>query len=240
MKKVLKWPLIVAATMLGGIILWAIIYSMLGNDPTLFASHVNTYYLILVILIGLIFIPLLLKLYKSKKLLENQLPNILFIIIFGVCLSLFYNTLVFNLNKVFSFTNLYDGSTNIIYSLIATGLIGPILEELLFRGIVYNELKAIYPNMKSILLCSFIFALFHFTGVQMIYAFGLSFLLIYVYEKYKSIKAPIILHMTSNITTTLFLPFLIKDNFNVNISIMILSLIILVLIFYLKMYKKEK
>ena len=49
---------------------------------------------------------------------------------------------------------------------------------------MFNEFKKFNPQMKSILLTSFIFALLHTTILQVIYAFALSFMLIYVYQKF--------------------------------------------------------
>ena len=62
----------------------------------------------------------------------------------------------------------------------------------------------------------------------MIYALVLGFILIYVYEKSKNIKIPIILHITSNITTTLYVLLLNKGNLPIIIVLYILSLTILI------------
>ena len=57
-------------------------------------------------------------------------------------------------------------------------------------------------------------------------------------EILKNIKAPIILHMASNITTTLFLPILIQNNLIINYSIFLICLILLIMIKkYTKVFK---
>ena len=150
-------------------------------------------------------------------------------IILGTTLSIIYNFIIYNLNEVYSFTNLYSGSTNILIAIISTGIIGPIIEEYMIRGIMYNELKQKYSIMKSIVITTIIFSLLHFNLVQMIYALVLGFILIYMYEKTNNIKAPLILHMTSNIVTTIYC--LILNNFLISFIIYIISLIILILIF---------
>ena len=94
---------------------------------------------------------------------------------------------------------------------------------------MYNELKQKYSIMKSIVITTIIFSLLHFNLVQMIYALVLGFILIYMYEKTNNIKAPLILHMTSNIVTTIYC--LILNNFLISFIIYIISLIILILIF---------
>ena len=42
--------------------------------------------------------------------------------------------------------------------------------------------------MTSIILTSLIFALFHNNIIDMIYAFGVSFMFIYLYQKYREEK----------------------------------------------------
>ena len=51
------------------------------------------------------------------------------------------------------------------------GIMGPILEEYLFRGIVYNELKTFESKKNATILASLIFALVHTNYINMIYAF---------------------------------------------------------------------
>lgn len=226
MLKILKWPLSYIIIQFLLIILLYIIYFSLGNDINLFNQflHVNQIYL--VVTLALIFIPLLTYEYnKSKHNDFNGKVNKLWaLLISGIILSLFYNILAFYVNFLLK-TNLYDSNTKMITTLIATGFIGPIIEELLFRGVMYNEAKKRYPNTKAIWIVNICFALCHFNVLQMFYAFILGFILIYVYEKYKTIKAPIIVHMASNITTTCFLPLLIKNYFWVNYIIFIICIV---------------
>lgn len=156
------------------------------------------------ILISLIFIPLLIKEYKKFNIKKDKI-NIFYLIILGFSLSIFYNTIVFYLNNYFHFTNIYDNNSYIISTIICSGILGPIMEELMFRGIVYNNLKKIYNIRNSILILTLVFGLIHFNIIQIIYAIIIGFVLVYTYEKCNNIKAPIIIHMASNITSTLFI-----------------------------------
>ncbi|MCI5677433.1 MAG: type II CAAX endopeptidase family protein [Candidatus Faecisoma sp.] len=206
------------------VLIWALFY----NDLNTFNIFLNKYYIFLVLAVGLTFIPLLKKNYLNKDDKINK-KDIFLSIILGTTLSIIYNFIIYNLNEVYSFTNLYSGSTNILIAIISTGIIGPIIEEYMIRGIMYNELKQKYSIMKSIIITTIIFSLLHFNLVQMIYALVLGFILIYMYEKTNNIKAPLILHMTSNIVTTIYC--LILNNFLISFIIYIISLIILILIF---------
>ena len=206
------------------ILIWALFY----NDLNTFNIFLNKYYIFLVLAVGLTFIPLLKKNYLNKDDKINK-KDIFLSIILGTTLSIIYNFIIYNLNEVYSFTNLYSGSTNILIAIISTGIIGPIIEEYMIRGIMYNEFKQKYSTMKSIIITTIIFSLLHFNLVQMIYALVLGFILIYMYEKTNNIKTPLILHMTSNIVTTIYC--LILNNFLISFIIYIISLIILILIF---------
>lgn len=73
------------------------------------------------------------------------------------------------------------------------------LEELLFRGVTYRRLKSILPQKKyAAVISAALFGVFHGNFVQFIYAFLLGLVLVYVYEKYKSLAAPMLLHMAAN------------------------------------------
>lgn len=227
--KVVKWPLIYFAFQFLLIFLLSYFFILNGNDVNLFNSYLKTKQIYITFIIAIIFIPLLIRDYKKYKIDKYNKINYFYLIIIGIILSLIYNVFAYYFNFLLK-TSLFDNNSNIIITLISTGLIGPVIEELMFRGIVYSELKNKYKNMKAILITTVFFAIFHFNIIQFLYALALGFILIFVYEKYQNIKAPIVLHMASNITTSLFLPLLIKDNFIINYSIFLICLILLILI----------
>lgn len=233
MFKILKWVILYIVIQFGLLLLMAIGYVGLGNDVNSFANFLNNYQFVIAILLAVIFIPLLYKEYKKEPIEKNKLAedSIFSLIGLGIILSLLFNIFGYYLTRFLPITDVFQGGNNILISLITIGIIGPIIEELMFRGIMYRDCKKKYSNMTSILITTFVFTLLHFSFIQMIYAFALGFLLIYVYEKYHSLKAPIILHITSNITTTLFMPLLIKSNFIVNYSIFFICLVILAITF---------
>ena len=176
-------------------------------------NYINSKTLIIVLIAMVIFIPIFYKIYKKYRV-ENtfKLKNIFIPIGFGISISLIYNITLYNLNNVINFTNMFELSTlPILVQVISSGICGPILEELIFRGIVYNKLKAFNKKMTAIILTSVIFGIIHSNIINGIYAFGVSFILIYLYEKYKTLKAPIIMHIFLNTTIILVLPLIIKN-----------------------------
>ena len=235
--KIIKWPLIYFLFQFILIFLLSYYYVSNGNDVNLFNGYLSTKQIYIALIVAIIFIPLLINDYKKYKKQTNTKINYFYLIILGVILSLMYNVFAYYLNFVLK-TSLFDNSNNIAITLLSTGILGPIIEELMFRGIIYNELKSKYSNMKSILITTIFFAIIHINIIQILYALIIGFILIFVYEKYNNIKAPIILHMASNITTTLFLPLLIKNNLIINYGIFIFSLILLIILKkYTKLFK---
>ena len=154
-----------------------------------------------------------------KKVLQNVEPaKFLLIIPFA-----FLGMMVCNLLATFalsvlpeSFTKSYDSAAASIYSgnkvvmVIAVALVGPILEELVFRGVLYNRLKDMFGVVVAVLGSAITFGVFHMNWVQGIYAGTLGLLLAFLYYKYKSIIAPIMMHVTCN-SISLVATFLSKE-----------------------------
>lgn len=82
-------------------------------------------------------------------------------------------------------------------------LLGPILEELLFRGTILTGMLENYTPRKAILLTATFFALIHGNIFQIIPAFFWGLLFGYTFYKTRSIILVILLHMTVNFTGSL-------------------------------------
>jgi membrane protease YdiL (CAAX protease family) len=98
---------------------------------------------------------------------------------------------------------LYPG---LFWSMVATiVVIVPIIEEFMFRGLLQNWLVNKLGRLKGIGLTSLIFSLFHFSSAQGVSNFELiaslfvlSCFLGFIYERQRSLWAPIGLHATFN------------------------------------------
>ena len=82
----------------------------------------------------------------------------------------------------------------------------PIVEEYLFRGVLFEELAKICSSKATIFLTALVFGIYHFNIVQTPNTFFMGLVMAYVYYKTRSIKAPIIIHATNNILA--MVPFL--------------------------------
>lgn len=84
----------------------------------------------------------------------------------------------------------------IIFSFIMQCIVGPITEEIIYRGFYYSVvLKQIIKKRSiSTIIVSIIFALMHTDLNDMILAFFISIYFIYILEKTKTLIIPMILH----------------------------------------------
>ena len=95
---------------------------------------------------------------------------------------------------------------NIVLSLIIVSILAPVVEELIFRGFMYDGIASIYGAAPAIIFTSLVFAIIHFNLVQFIYAFIVGIFLGYVKYTYKSLKYTIFMHLLMNFCSLIFVP----------------------------------
>lgn len=79
------------------------------------------------------------------------------------------------------------------------GIITPISEELLFRGILYNCQRRYMKLSGAMVITSALFAMYHGNSVQGIYAFLMGCLMVYAYEYFGDFKMPVAVHILANL-----------------------------------------
>lgn len=94
-------------------------------------------------------------------------------------------------------------SSHIVVQILVTSIAAPLVEELLFRGIVYKRLRTIMNITPAMIISAALFGLVHGNMVQFIYAFLIGLIFAFVYEKFKTIWAPIILHASANLLSVI-------------------------------------
>lgn len=88
---------------------------------------------------------------------------------------------------------------SLLVQIICLGIITPIMEELIFRGLIFKRIRRIVSAKRAIIASALFFGLYHGNLVQSIYGILCGLLLGYLYEKFGSLKAPILAHMLMNI-----------------------------------------
>lgn len=144
------------------------------------------------------------NLLRELNLFKFKSMGIIPIILLGVGLNVFISILFSLIPFPESWVNSYmDSSANImqgnyIVSLLATVIVAPIVEEVVFRGLIYTRLKNGIPLILSAVISSIVFGLIHGTVIWVIYTFIFGLILIWIFEKFQSLLACIILHTAFN------------------------------------------
>jgi len=82
---------------------------------------------------------------------------------------------------------------------ITAVLCAPIVGEGVFRGLCYTRLKQGMPMFAAMLISAWGFGMVHGTIIWMLYASLFGFILAWLYEKYRSLTACIIMHLSFNL-----------------------------------------
>ncbi len=97
--------------------------------------------------------------------------------------------------------NFYTGK--LVLEIIALCIVIPIVEEILYRGIVYVRLRSWLGVRWAIFISAVIFGLVHMNLVQFVYATVFGFVLAYMTEKTGNFYAAAAAHMMANLTSVL-------------------------------------
>lgn len=83
--------------------------------------------------------------------------------------------------------------------LLIYGLVSPLTEEIVFRGLIYNRMRRYFGKMLSVIVCGIMFGAYHGNLVQGIYGCILGIAITYSYEWFGSFFAPVLFHAVANI-----------------------------------------
>ncbi len=127
-----------------------------------------------------------------------------FMIISTLCMALGLNYL-FELTGITNVSAAYQNVSETQYAapiylgLILYGLLVPVVEEMVFRGVVYNRAKMNMKYTTAILLSAICFGIYHQNIVQGAYGFLMGCLIAYFYERFGHFYVAIMVHALSNI-----------------------------------------
>ncbi len=99
----------------------------------------------------------------------------------------------------------------------------PILEEVLFRGLILKSFLKHYGTVKAILLSSVLFGLLHISATAILNAFIISIVISYIYIKTKSVWICIIAHSISNIIAIGYINYLLMHYLHFTLSTYVIT-----------------
>lgn len=178
-----------------------------------FGSGAKTY-MTCQILSSLVALPVIYQFYRQDRVLEGTWGQKVKIgkkhvlsVIYAVAVAALIG---FALNNIICMTPLVemsegyqDASQNFYGStlyleLLGSAIITPLLEELLYRGIIYKRMEKMTGFLPALFTSSFIFAFMHFNLVQFIYAFLLGLVLACMMHEKGHMYVAVAGHMGAN------------------------------------------
>lgn len=75
----------------------------------------------------------------------------------------------------------------------------PLIEEILFRGIVFRSIRKVIPGWVPIILSAVMFGAYHMNMVQAVYATFMGIVAAIIYEKTNNLMYPILVHGANNL-----------------------------------------
>lgn len=192
---------------IGTILVPVLIHLLIANiTVALFASRLDS--TALTALTAVLVLPIVYWMYKKDvgkwERSDKKGWTYLALLPLGVAANLAVSYLLALLGVTENFSNeVQEGllASEFLVQLAGLGILAPITEEILFRGLVYRRLKQILPGWGAVLLGAGMFAVYHGNVIQILFAFPMALLLIWSYERWGTLTAPIILHMAVNIST---------------------------------------
>lgn len=171
-------------------------------------------------------------------------------IVIAVCIGIALNNIIAMSPLVDLSAGYQEASANfygstLVLELISSAFLTPILEELVFRGIIFGRLETMMPKPLAMILSSLIFAVMHFNIVQFIYALCLGIVLALIMDRAGHVYAAVVGHMAANCiavlrTETGILAGTVKGNtFSWVFSIGLLTVGVL-LCYYFYIFKRKR
>lgn len=156
------------------------------------------------------------------------------VIILGITLNIFISYLIDFLPVPEIIMQEYAEATKLLGSditvvqVFSVVIMAPVLEEILYRGLIMKSLQRGIPVIIALIIQAVLFGLMHGQLLWICYATFFGVLLALIKLRYKSLYPSILLHLSFNIANYILVPFymIVPDNIYSNILIFAIALII--------------
>jgi len=89
---------------------------------------------------------------------------------------------------------------SMVLQILAVGIMAPLLEEIIFRGLIFNQLRNNIPLPAALIIQGLLFGIVHLDVIQGSYAFIIGILLGLLIVWYNSLLPPVAFHMGLNLS----------------------------------------
>lgn len=144
---------------------------------------------------------------------ENTKKEIIYVFVINLLFAFLFTFLISYLDIIMgledpTWISMWDvdtvdiDSSVIILDAIGAIIFAPIMEELIFRGVLFNRLKIRTGIIPAMIISSFIFAIGHdFGGITSAFVFGICMCILYL--KTDNILVPMSVHFINNVAATI-------------------------------------
>ncbi len=142
---------------------------------------------------------------NDKGIPVHMFTSYCFLAAFAVCTAISVNILFYQSgftanSRTYGQVREAQYGVQFIIGLILYGVISPLAEETVFRGLLYNRMKRCFHFVIALIVSSLLFGIYHGNLVQAAYGTILGLLIAYTYEIYGSFAAPVLFHAVANIS----------------------------------------
>lgn len=145
---------------------------------------------------------------QQSRLLFKKPVYFAVIFLFGAAFSHGLNLLVslFNINGIFdSYQTVQEEifAPGVVFVILRALILAPVAEELVFRGLVFRRMREYAGFWPAALVSSALFGLYHMNLPQGIYAFLFGIAIAAVYDKFRNLLAPVLVHFAANLLSVI-------------------------------------
>ncbi|KAB7704477.1 CPBP family intramembrane metalloprotease [Bacillus aerolatus] len=213
MKKEYGYILIVYILMqLSGLAAYPLLFKAglsFGADPQTLRNLLPGYWLVFSFTLTLLIVLLILRKEKRNSRLERTAPlpagQSVFWAVAGVFLALLGQRIAIAIEMALGIDMGSENTETIIQiielvpaMMIATAVFGPVLEEIVFRKIIFGSLYEKFPFWVSALISSSIFSIVHMEPEHFLLYSTMGFTFAFLYVKTKRLLVPIFAHVAMN------------------------------------------
>ncbi|MGE8081236.1 CPBP family intramembrane glutamic endopeptidase [Peribacillus loiseleuriae] len=170
-------------------------------------TSIGAYWIVFSFIIALIFVLFFMRNEMRMKDMRNQttIPVSILWGVGGIFLAMFAQTIAGLLEHLIGIKQNSQNTEQILklitqfpIVMLVTSIVGPILEEIIFRKIIFGSLYKRLNFYLSALISSVIFGIAHFEPEHILLYSAMGFTFAYLYIKTNRILVPIFAHVTMN------------------------------------------